>query len=372
MDSAEKWWMEDFEAERPWQGIEPSGDQTYDQAVNAAAFGWCHAQQFDHGRSPGWEEVAAEMRERLSGEEPAEESGPEDGGDDEETDLAEWQEHLHPRGPGGKFGKKFGLKLRSASDAAKILDDGGDSRTGVTVPSGKGYKYTPERQKLHDKIVNDFLATARPVSDPEIIFTAGGPASGKSTIVRNLGTMGAKPLPDDIVDINADLIKEKLPEYKTMLDAGDDRAAFFVHKESSDIAARLRAEAIATKRNVLIDQVGNNADGDFAKKIEETRRGTDAEVRVIYADVPVDEAIRRSDKRAAETGRMVPHEIIRSKHEGVVNNFVEVSQMDGVEVEMYSTGGKRPTMVAHKGANGKLSIDDKTLYEEFMSKGGGK
>lgn len=295
----------------------------------------------------------------------------------DEMDMAEIQ--VKPYMRNGRLVRGYRRKVdpkkmlwRSAEECASILDNGGDSRTGyMSQVEGGGYRFSPERTALHDQIVNGFLSRSRPVQDgpAEVIFTAGGPASGKSTIITKLEELGVRPLPDDYVDINADLVKEQLPEYETMLKGGDDRAAFFVHEESSDIAARLRFESLETNRNVLVDQVGNNADGEFARKIKASR-GPNTDVRVIYADVPVDEAIRRSDERAKKTGRVVPHDLIRNKHKGVVRNFLEVAQMDGVSIELFDTESSPPVLIAEKEANSPLRIINRDLFDRFMDKGG--
>lgn len=57
--------IELIESSRLWEAVERSGDQTFDQAVDACAFSWCHARQVSDGVSLDPMEVALEIRSRL-------------------------------------------------------------------------------------------------------------------------------------------------------------------------------------------------------------------------------------------------------------------------------------------------------------------
>jgi len=85
------------------------------------------------------------------------------------------------------------------------------------------------RQTLHDSILSRELAKAGAVDKPVSYMMGGGPASGKSSIIR----AGKVKLPKNRVTIDPDDLKKPLPEFGAMKQAGDSSAAAFVHNESS-------------------------------------------------------------------------------------------------------------------------------------------
>lgn len=74
-------------------------------------------------------------------------------------------------------------------------------------------KYTPERQALHDKVVEGILAGHKPSAHPTFLVLGGGTASGKSTMFGGKNAVGAVVDPDQI--------KAQLPEFQQLLAAGD-------------------------------------------------------------------------------------------------------------------------------------------------------
>jgi hypothetical protein len=87
---------------------------------------------------------------------------------------------------------------------------------------GKLGPYSSERIDLHAQIARALLqgAGAHP-EDAHAIFLAGGPASGKSTLLKQ----GHVKVPADAVDVNPDIVKTMLPEYRALVAAGDKRPA---------------------------------------------------------------------------------------------------------------------------------------------------
>jgi len=94
---------------------------------------------------------------------------------------------------------------------------------------GESARYTPEREKLHGRIMDGLLhpdkirsAMPPPGQKPKFIILGGRGGSGKSWFRNNLYD------PSTTVILDADEIKEKIPEYKGW-------NANQVHEESSDI-----------------------------------------------------------------------------------------------------------------------------------------
>ena len=73
--------------------------------------------------------------------------------------------------------------------------------------------YDPERKKLHRKIIYEFKKELICVdnSDPIAILMGGSPASGKSTFLKKYAPYLLKT---EILKIDADEIRAKLPEYQ--------------------------------------------------------------------------------------------------------------------------------------------------------------
>lgn len=199
--------------------------------------------------------------------------------------------------------------------------------------------------KAGDRLSDDDKQTIRDAADaaredsesinPDALFMAGGPASGKSTVLEH--NPGLKPTHS--VEIDCDSLKLDLPEYQQLRVAGDRYAASAVHTESGDIAARLAHEASDLRLNVVIDGTGNSERGAFTRDLSKKRdRGYD--ISVIYATTSTDKAVRRAVERAEATGRFVPVPAVRDQHAKVSANFQDVANLDWlVSLDVYDDSG---------------------------------
>ncbi len=228
--------------------------------------------------------------------------------------------------------------------------------------------FTDERQALHDKMVEDAMLDAPVQANPTYYMLGGGPASGKSTM---LGT-GKTGIPVDdkgnvhgAVEVNADLFKEKLPEYRTMVAMKDPRAAGYTHEESSYIAKRVQAAGFETSRSVVLDGVGDSGESGVGKKVLAAKKAGYKTVAV-YATIPTKVAIERATARAERTGRVVPRKYLTNAHADVSRVFPYVAKtFDTVKLFDNLT---EPTIIA-TAKNGKLTVVDDTAYSSFLAKG---
>jgi predicted ABC-type ATPase len=230
------------------------------------------------------------------------------------------------------------------------------------------YAYRPSRAEMHKKWVSEFLVSGTPGQrEPMTLFTAGGPGSGKSSLIRN----GVVEAPPGAVRVDSDKIKQKIPEFQKLQEAGDPKAAGFVHDESSDVLELLRARGREGRYHMIVDQCGDNKDGLFVRRIND-ELAAGRRVKIVYADVDVDEAIRRADERAKtpgeDFGRVIPAELIRQKHRGVARSFPEIASMTDVEIELWNTK-KNPVLVAAKKPGGPLKVMNRLLFSQFLEKG---
>lgn len=291
-------------------------------------------------------------------------------------DTDKWPtSNLHPSGRKGMGDLPLD---KGAIDDMQNLDssDGGKSTASTHLqqdPTNGGYHFTPERQALHDSIIKKFLSQDEsgnpvqrsPEAHPTYSVLGGGPATGKTNLVNSgalNGLSGANP-----VMINADEMKNELPEYKDGVANKDPHAALFAHEESSYLAKRLQAAAIENHYNMTLDGTGDNTPQSMMKKIG-AARNAGYQVNGVYATVPSDMAVDRAMTRAAKTGRNVPEHVIRSTHKSVSQVLPQISdQFDNMKLFDTSTRDIKPVASQKKG--GKLQIHDPQGWSDFVNKG---
>lgn len=259
-------------------------------------------------------------------------------------------------------GRRLGNPLTWApEDFPPANPDGADSLARFQRADGT---FTPERQALHDALVNQALRGQRPASGQPIVnVLGGGPASGKSVTLKAMGD-AAKG-----VTIDVDEIRQKLPEYKAMSAAGQVvEAAPYVHEESSLIGKRIQGEAVARGFSFVADGTGDSGIEKLAGKVAQYRSGG-ARIIARYVTVDTDEAIRRADARGVKTGRYVPHTVIRDTHADVSRTF-EAAIERGIfdEFELWDTNFQ-PSRKIVEGRGRELIIHDREAWERFLAKG---
>ncbi len=255
-------------------------------------------------------------------------------------------------------------------DDARLADfrgpAGGSAAAHLVQTPGGGYAFSPERQALHDEIINKHLAGKTPVDEPVYNILGGGPAAGKSTMVNS--DAGAKLRDKNTVMVNADDMKAELPEYQAMSAAKNPNAANFVHEESSYLAARLQAASFENRFNVTLDGTGNSQPAKLRGKIT-TAKAAGYRVEGHYVTVPTDLAVQRANARGAQTGRYVPESVVRSTHAGVSSALPQVYP-DFDAVNLYDS---RSNTLEHvmEWRDGSFTVHDSGLWDEFVAKGSG-
>lgn len=251
-------------------------------------------------------------------------------------------------------------------DEARARDLHGGSAMAHLIHDPDGtYRFTPERQALHDQIVNEALAGKTPAEgQPVYHVLGGGPAAGKSTYVDS--DAGVRLRDDNTVMINADDVKTQLPEYQQMMAERNPNAANFAHEESSYLVARIQAAAFENRLNATLDGTGDNAPAKLRSKIN-AARAAGYRVEGHYVTVPTDVAVQRANARGAQTGRYVPESVIRGTHSGVSRTLPEVySDFDAVD--LYDTRGNSLEHVM-SWRDGSFTVHDNGLWDEFVAKG---
>lgn len=245
------------------------------------------------------------------------------------------------------------MKLKSSEIEMKINEE--ISKGNQTIDkyriSGEGLNsvYKPERQELHQKIIDKFLseekiknALPKNGEKPMFVMLGGRGGSGKSWFTSKEGLYDS----NKFIVIDTDEIKSFLPEYKGW-NAG------LVHEESSDISKKIIDYAKNLKLNVIIDGTLNNP-LKSVKQFEEFKK-SGYTTSCDYMFLPMQESMKRACERFRTekgdySGRFVPLETMikmtrnEDSFEAVKNIVDRYSFRDNLNVK-----GGNPRLIVKKG-----------------------
>ena len=234
----------------------------------------------------------------------------------------------------------------------------------ATVWKDANGKWDAARGQLHDEIIRNFMSGTTRVQNPISFMQGGGPASGKSSIIDS----GFVKFPKNMVKIDADAIKQLLPEYQRAIAAGDPFAAALTHQESSYISQRLLDEAVRGGRNLLLDGTGDGSLSKLAGRIERMR-AEGARVVANYVSLDTDLAVKIQRIRAAETGREVPEQFLRDNHakiSEILPDALERNLFD--DLSLWDTNLKDNPRLILTHVDGVTTIVDEGLWQDFLAK----
>jgi predicted ABC-type ATPase len=220
-----------------------------------------------------------------------------------------------------------------------------------------GQEYLPERNILHDKIINELFEGVKCVKNekPIAVFTGGSPASGKSSFLnKNSDYL----LSEEIFHLDADEIRAKLPEYEGW-------NANSTHLETQDIVNKLLSMigSETCRYDFIYDGTMNKAKKYFEliKKVKELGY----ETYIIFMVVPYSKARKRALGRYHTKGRFVPMEVIddfftllsngKTKGEDALDQLKPL--VDGWVVADGITGN-----IIDRGGNGIPSSRSRSVY----------
>lgn len=177
--------------------------------------------------------------------------------------------------------------------------------------------YSPERLEIHQKIIDEILSpekikNARPKNGekPKYIVFGGRGGSGKSwfTDKKRAKAEGREVMfdSDKYIILDADAIKEMLPEYKGW-NAGE------VHEESSDLMKRIKKIAMQKGLNIIIDgTMGYNKENPNKVKndiLNAKNNGYSTEAHYMFTPIQkscINAIERFKTKKGDWSGRLVP------------------------------------------------------------------
>lgn len=256
------------------------------------------------------------------------------------------------------------------SDAAREL--AGGKRNSLEGYLDENGKLTPEREAVHQEIINNMLRDKIPVDgQATMTMLGGGPASGKSSVL-NPDTSGDP----HSVTIDPDAMKAMLPGYKEMA-AKTSEASSYYHEESSALAKRFYEVAVSRNLNAIYDGTGDGSEKSVQKKIDVAK---EAGYKVVgkYVTIDTETAVSRNQKRyddaveAGQTPRLVPASYVRETHAKVTDIAVaKAPSFDDMEI-WDNNGARGQQKLIAKGGNGSgLKAVDKTAFQNFLDKGFG-
>jgi len=195
---------------------------------------------------------------------------------------------------------------RIDSEAVEVLTEYAES-----LPSTKELNinpktgdYYPARKRLHKEIMESFKKDLICIQndEPIAIMMGGSPASGKSTFLRKYAPY---LLQEEILRVDADEIRAKLPEYK-----GWNATA--THLETKDIVSTLlsdRTIGIPCKYDLIYDGTMNSTKSYYPLVALLKKLGY--KIFIVYMD-KVDESVvkKRALERYQKSGRFVPMGVI--------------------------------------------------------------
>jgi len=202
--------------------------------------------------------------------------------------------------------------------------------------------YTKERQDLHIQIMNNFKKDLVCIDNdnPIAILMGGSPASGKSTFLKKY-----RPflLNSELLKIDADEIRAKLPEYKGF-------NATQTQEETKDIVNTLLSDktiGIPCDFDIVYDGTMNSVKSYLPLIELLKKRGY--KIYVIYIDnVDYDVVLNRMLSRYQKSGRFVPVEVI----------------------DDFFSKGKQALNIIKQEADGYLIVDGSTNDYNILEKGG--
>ena len=201
------------------------------------------------------------------------------------------------------------------TDIAERFKAGQDSKS---LYYGHG-KYTPERRKLHNKIISDILKQDRPTKNPDLYIFGGIGGSGKSSL--------NKYIKEKAVTLNNDDIKSALAKHTP----SPSRRYFLLHaallhREAQDIESRTLEKLLKSKKDVILDRTLSNYDKSLAIVKRFQKRGYD--ITTLGTSLKPSVAISRSTKRflKGKEGRYVPVKIIAKKGNQTNKNVVRMAK----------------------------------------------
>jgi predicted ABC-type ATPase len=190
-------------------------------------------------------------------------------------------------------------------------------RMDTTSVFSRGGRWTPEREKAQQEIIDHFLNQPGVKKGQKILVLGGLPGAGKTTVLNS--PEGQAVLGVDLseyVTVNADEVKAEMirrgmvPDYPGL---SADESATMYHAESFEIAHSLMRQAAKRKLNFAYDTTLKTAGQlGFATGAGSRTQPPPWETTMLFVDVPLSVAKQRAKQRYLDGGRYLPLEYVEN------------------------------------------------------------
>lgn len=153
---------------------------------------------------------------------------------------------------------------------------------------------TPERQQLHEQIINATLNPNAAVGEqqrPRAVLMLGPPGGGKSTIVSQL-----KARFGETTNLDPDILRSRLPEYQGWNAAATQGEATYINRNALQ-------RAIGARHNLILDQTGTSY--PKMEKIVNNLAAKGYDVHIVHVGAPLDVRLDRIWERFLRNHRYV-------------------------------------------------------------------
>lgn len=206
------------------------------------------------------------------------------------------------------------------------------------------------------------IKPAKGAERPKAVMLMGAYGAGKSSLLGEV-------VPDvsKFVHVDADQVKEAIPEYQAGLAKGEKDIATKVHQQSKDVAQGMAFNAINTRRNLLFDASGGDL-GEYLMLIG-IMRPQDYHITLAMTHISVDEGLKRIAERAVVSGRSIPDDKVRDVYKWVPKNFSQVVQKvdQAYLFDNMVQKGEAPRLIWETSDGTKLRSDQITYVEQLLA-----
>lgn len=212
----------------------------------------------------------------------------------------------------------------------------------------KNGQYVVERQKLHERIVIDALKQGQTSDHPILMYTAGPPGAGKSSILKSLEESGLIATSTFLL-LDPDLIKEYLPEYDLFRTLDLNRAGEMLRHESKDLQTEIFWKALKLRKNLIIDGTLRNVE-ENTKVISTVRKDfPEYSIEIVFVDAAEATLLERVASRENITQRSVDREFIVSTKRMIRQAVEKLEKLSDVAVEIENETEPRVKRVIRSG-----------------------
>lgn len=216
---------------------------------------------------------------------------------------------------------------------------------------------SPGRKAYEQEVIAEELRGA--ARGDQAVFMSGGPASGKTSLLRK--QFGEA---EGFAVIDPDRIKAYDPVMEIGVAMGMRQAAALAHENSSRLSKEVYAAARDQGLNVLMDGTGAKA-SKYIDQMQELK-GKGYQVTLLAQHVPEEVGIERAVRRAERTGRYVPEEFIRHAYEVIPGNFERIAQV--ADRATLNDGESNQVIMQYEG--GRLVGGDKKRTADYRRRYG--